>query len=69
MLGCPEEYFTTNGVDYTQGGRKQGFRDPGGGVMNNPAGPALARNFEFIRKQAAGLRGVPLGKTVIRPWR
>jgi hypothetical protein len=37
--------------------------------MNNPAGPALARNFEFIRKQAAGLRGVPLGKTVIRPWR
>jgi hypothetical protein len=69
MLGCPEEYFTTNGVDYTEGGRKRGFRDPGGGVMNNPAGPALARNFEFIRKQAAGLRGVPLGKTVIRPWR
>jgi hypothetical protein len=69
MLGCPEEYFTTNGVDYTQGGRKQGFRDPGGGVMNNPAGPALARNFEFIRKQAAGLRGVPLRKTAIRPWR
>ena len=68
MLGCPEEYFTTNGVDYTQGGRKQGFRDPGGGVMNNPAGPALARNFEFIRKQAAKLHGVNLNKTAIRPW-
>lgn len=69
MLGCPEEYFTTNGVDFTQGGKLQGFRDPKGGVMNNPAGPVLARNFEFVRKQAAGLRGIALNKTAIRPWR
>jgi hypothetical protein len=69
MLGCPEEYFTTNGVDYTQGGTRQGFRDPRGGVMNNPAGPALARNFALIRREAARLRGVAHGKTRIRPWR
>jgi len=69
ILGCPEEYFTTNGVDYTAGGRRQGYRDPGGGVMNNPAGPALARNFKLIQKQAAKLRGVDLAKTVVVPWR
>jgi len=69
MLGCPEEYFTTNGVDYTQGGTLQGFRDPRGGVMNNPAGPALARNFALIRREAASLRGVPHSRTRIRPWR
>ena len=69
MLGCPEEYFTTNGVDYTRGGTLQGFRDPRGGVMNNPAGPALARNFGLIRREAASLRGVPHSRTRIRPWR
>jgi hypothetical protein len=68
ILGCPEEYFTTNGVDYTRGGRRRGFRDPGAGVMNNPAGPALARNFNVIRSEAARLRGVPRAKTAIRPW-
>jgi hypothetical protein len=68
ILGCPEEYFTTNGVDYSFGGRRQGFRDPGGGVMNNPAGPALARNFNLIRKEAAKLRGVKLAKTKVVPW-
>jgi len=68
ILGCPEEYFTTNGVDYTYGGRRQGFRDRRGGVMNNPAGPALARNFDVIRREAARLRGVPRRKTAIRSW-
>ena len=68
ILGCPEEYFTTNGVDYSRGGRRAGFRDSGGGVMNNPAGPALARNFSMIRKEAAKLRGVKLRKTKIVPW-
>ena len=68
ILGCAEEYFTTNGVDYTYGGRRQGFRDPRGGVMNNPAGPALARNFDLIRREAARLRRVPLRKIRIRPW-
>lgn len=68
ILGCAEEYFTTNGVDYTRGGRRQGFRDPGGGVMNNPAGQALARNFNTIRKEGAKLRGVKLNRTKVVPW-
>lgn len=69
ILGCPEEYFTTDGVDYTAGGTKQGFRDTGGGVMNNPSGPALARNFAVIQDEAATLRGVGKAKTEIAPWR
>jgi hypothetical protein len=68
ILGCPEEYFTTNGVDYSRGGRRQGFRDPHGGVMNNPAGPALARNFNTIRREGAKLRGVRHSKTKVVPW-
>jgi hypothetical protein len=68
MLGCPEEYFTTNGVDYVPAGGR-GFRDPGAGVMNNPAGPALARNFQVIREEAAALRDVPVARTEIAPWR
>ena len=68
ILGCPEEYFTTNGVNYAAGGGA-GFRDPGGGVMNNPAGPALARNFNVIKEEAAQLRGVAAAKTEIVPWR
>jgi hypothetical protein len=68
MLGCPEEYFTTNGVNFVAGGG-QGFRDPSGGVMNNPAGSALARNFELIRKEAAALRGVAATRAEIAPWR
>jgi len=68
MLGCPEEYFTTNGVDYATGGAR-GYRDEGAGVMNNPAGPALARNFNVIREEAAALRGVAAAETEIAPWR
>ena len=64
ILGCPEEYFTTNGVDYyaMYGGY---FRVAGAGVMNNPAGPALARNFDIIRQEAATLRGVAAGRTEV----
>lgn len=69
ILGCPEEYFTTDGVDYTHGGHKQGFRDEGAGVMNNPSGPALARNFSVIQDEAATLRGVAKARTEIAPWR
>jgi hypothetical protein len=68
MLGCPEEYFTTNGVNYAAGGL-QGFRDPRGGVMNNPAGAALARNFDLIRKEAATRRGFSAARAEIAPWR
>jgi hypothetical protein len=65
MLGCPEEYFTTNGVDYAAEHGGVGFRAPGAGVMNNPAGPALKRNFDVIRQEAATLRGVAAGRTEI----
>jgi hypothetical protein len=57
MLGNPEEYFTTNGVDYTNGGKKQGFRDSDGGIMNNPANDPTLNNFEPIRKQVEKCMG------------
>jgi hypothetical protein len=56
MLGAPEEYFTTDGVDYTVDG--VGFRAPGAGVMNNPAGNPLVRNYKLIQKHAAAVMGV-----------
>jgi hypothetical protein len=65
ILGCPEEYFTTNGVDYAALYGGEGFRVEGAGVMNNPAGPALARNFDVIRGEAATLRSVPADRTEI----
>lgn len=58
MLGAPEEYFTTNGTDYTSGGTKRGFRDPDGGIMNNPSNNPLPRNYDLIRRQAASVMGV-----------
>lgn len=65
ILGCAEEYFTTNGVDYAARFGGVGFRARGGGVMNNPAGPALARNFDIIRQEAATLRGVSATRTEV----
>ncbi|NNE65652.1 MAG: hypothetical protein HKN33_03725 [Pyrinomonadaceae bacterium] len=58
MLGCPEEYFTTDGVDYTEGGTKTGFRDPGGGIMNNPSGNPTTANYELVRQNAASAMGL-----------
>lgn len=58
MLGNAEEYFTTNGVDFTQGGARRGFRDPGGGVMNNPTENPEPRHYESVRLEAATLLGV-----------
>ncbi len=55
MLGNVEEYFTTNGTDYTNGGAKNGFRDGDGGIMNNPARDPLPRNYEIIRQETAKL--------------
>lgn len=57
MLGAKEEYFTTDGVDYTEGGTKRGFRDPGAGIMNNPSGDPLPRNYDLIRQKAATVMG------------
>lgn len=53
LLGNTEEYFKTNGVDYTDGGRRAGYRDEGGGIMNNPSEDPFARHYELIRKHAA----------------
>jgi hypothetical protein len=57
MLGNVEEYFTTNGVDYSDGGKKLPFRDPHGGIMNNPANDPLPANYDTIRQQTAKALG------------
>ena len=57
MLGNPEEYFTTNGTDYTYGGTKLASRDPSGGIMNNPANDPLPRNYDPIRSQVESQLG------------
>jgi len=57
MLGNTEEYFTTNSVDYTDGGKKQGFRDKGAGIMNNPSEDPAPRHYELIRKAVVALLG------------
>jgi len=57
MLGNTEEYFTTNSVDYTEGGKKQGWWDKGGGVMNNPSEDPAPRHYELIRKSVVTLLG------------
>jgi uncharacterized protein DUF4157 len=53
LLGNTEEYFKTNGVDYTDGGKRSGFRDKGAGIMNNPSEDPFARHYELICKHAA----------------
>lgn len=57
MIGNAEEYFTTNGTNFATGGRT-GFRDPGGGVMNNPAERAHRRHFNLFREQVAAMLGL-----------
>jgi hypothetical protein len=52
MLGNPEEYYTTNGTDYTEGGTKLPVRDPSGGIMNNPANNPLPRNYDPAKGEA-----------------
>jgi Domain of unknown function (DUF4157) len=66
MLGNPEEYFTTNGVDYTRGGTRTGFRDVSGGIMNNPTEDPFTRHYELIRRHAAKLLGVPESRCTVR---
>jgi len=57
MLGNTEEYFTTNGVDYTDGGKKRGWWDTGGGIMNNPSEDPAPRHYELVRKSVVSLLG------------
>jgi len=58
MLGNTEEYFTTNGVDYTDGGKKRGWWDTGGGIMNNPSEDPAPRHYELVRKTVVTLLGM-----------
>ena len=66
MLGNPEEYFTTNRVDYTGGGTRTGFREVGGGVMNNPSEDPFTRHYELIRRHAAKVLGVEESRCTVR---
>lgn len=52
MLGALDEYFTVNGVNWGPG------RQATGAIMNNPANPPAARNYDTIRQAAGALRGV-----------
>ena len=52
MLGNTEEYFTTDGVDWTEGGTKEPFRDPDGAIMNNPANDPVPRNYSLIAEKS-----------------
>jgi hypothetical protein len=51
MLGALDEYFTVNGVNWGPG------RQATGAIMNNPANPPVARNYDTIRQAAGALRG------------
>jgi hypothetical protein len=51
MLGNLDEYFTVNGTDWGPG------RQAGAPIMNNPANPPVARNYELIRTQAQAAMG------------
>jgi uncharacterized Zn-binding protein involved in type VI secretion len=62
MLGNPEEYFTTDGTDYSEGGTKNGFRDADGGIMNNPANDPLPRNYQPIADAAKATLGASTPK-------
>jgi hypothetical protein len=59
MLGNAEDYFTTNDVDHTRGGKDRGYRDDGGGIMNNPAEVPFARHYTTICQNAAEMLGAP----------
>jgi hypothetical protein len=66
MLGAAEDYFTTDGVDHTAGGKKKGFRDKGGGIMNNPSEDPFARHYDSIRKEAAKALGIDESKCKVK---
>lgn len=68
MIGAPEEYFTTDGFDYRFGDPNvRGFRDPGGGNMNNPANDPASRNFRKICEQTALIFGRGMACTIEPP--
>lgn len=66
MLGAPEDYFTTNGVDHTHGGARHGSRDTGGGIMNNPSEDPFAGHYDSIRREAARALGLNETQCVVK---
>jgi hypothetical protein len=54
MLGALDEYFTVNGVAFGPG------RQAGGAIMNNPANPPAARNYDLVRQTVEALLGQTL---------
>lgn len=64
MIGNAEEYFTTNGTNYATAGRR-GFRDVGGGIMNNPAEAARLRHFNLFREQVAIMLRLPSSNVTV----
>lgn len=66
MLGAVEDYFTTNGQDNTAGGTKRGFRDVGGGIMNNPAEDPFTQHYELVRANAARLLEVDASRCSVQ---
>jgi hypothetical protein len=69
MLGNAEDYFTTNGVDHTHGGRDRGYRDDGGGIMNNPAEVPFAQHYATICQNVAEMLGTPATDCTIEEHR
>lgn len=65
MLGCVDEYFTCNGVNYSSG--SDAFRSPTGGIMNNPANNPKLTNYTFIKNKVEGALGSEVTCTVIAP--
>ncbi|MDP9076956.1 MAG: DUF4157 domain-containing protein [Bacteroidota bacterium] len=67
MLGNPEEYFTTNGIDYTYGGTKSGVRDRNAGIMNNPSEGPMPKHYESVRTGFATMMQYQLSRLRIVP--
>ena len=67
MLGNPEEYFTTNGIDYTYGGTKSGMRDRNAGIMNNPSEAPFPKHYESVRTGFATMMQYQLSRLRIVP--
>ena len=65
MLGMPEDYFVTNGVNHMAGGAT-GFRDHNGGIMNNPADDPFTQHYELIRTRSASLLGVAASRCSVQ---
>jgi hypothetical protein len=57
MLGALDEYFTVNGVSFGAG------RQATGAIMNNPANPPAARNYDLVRQTVEALLSQALAAT------